>query len=700
MRFARVLILLALVLMPRLATAQMAASLVANQIEVSQSGNLVASGNVEVFYDGTRLSAARILFDPEADRLRIEGPIFIQTSDGLIFTATEAELGAQLRNGILLGARFVIDQKLQLAANQIDRVDGRYTQLYKVSASSCAVCGNREPLWEIRAQKVVHDQDEQQLYFDNATFRVRGVPIFWLPTLRMPDPTLERATGLLVPRVRSTNLLGLGIKLPYFIVFGDHRDLTLTPYVSPETFTLEARYRQAYMNGDLEVTGALSSDQLRPGAPRGYIFANGSFDLSNDYRLRFQTQLSSDEGYLLDYGYSTKDRLESHLILERYSPTTAVEMALIAYQGLLPVVTNESTPPLLAEASYRRLLYPDRMGGRLELTGALDAHWRPTAIGGTRDVARIAAGAAWDRSWITDFGLVARVATGAEAELYATNDDPLIDSLVTRITPTAQAELRWPFAATTARGITHIVEPIVALNWSETYGGDVANEDSTRVELDEGNLFSAAHYPGDDGREGGPRMAYGVSWSHFDGGNRSQVMLGRVYSGNPSAFSKSSGLSTAHSDWLVAGQMRWDNGLSITGRTLLSADFVATKTEARIDWTNDKVDLGASYVWLDVDVDEDRTDSVSEWAFDASYQINPAWQISLDGRYDVAGNELAQAGAGVVWRNECVTVELSASRRYTSSISVDPSTDVRLEVELSGFSAGRSGLAPQTHCTN
>jgi len=60
----------------------------------------------------------------------------------------------------------------------------------------------------------------------------------------------------LIPELRNSDLLGLGIKLPYFITLGDHRDLTLTPYLSSETSTLEAQYRQAFLNGDLNIAGA------------------------------------------------------------------------------------------------------------------------------------------------------------------------------------------------------------------------------------------------------------------------------------------------------------------------------------------------------------------------------------------------------------------------------------------------------------
>ena len=269
-----------LLCLPSLASAQGAATLVADTVSIVGQNQLVADGNIEVFYDGTRLSAAQIVFDRSTDRLIITGPIFIQTADGTLLTADQATLDPKLENGILRGARLVLDQQLQLAANQIDRAEGRYSQLYKVAVTSCQVCGTRAPLWQIRAKQVVHDEEAQQLYFTNMQFLIRGVPVFWLPKLRLPDPTLDRATGLLIPSLRTTDQLGTGLKLPYYIRIGDSRDLKLTPYLAAKTTTLEARYRQAFLNGDIVINAAASDDTLVSGA-RSYLLPRANLTSAN-----------------------------------------------------------------------------------------------------------------------------------------------------------------------------------------------------------------------------------------------------------------------------------------------------------------------------------------------------------------------------------------------------------------------------------
>jgi LPS-assembly protein len=698
----RVLLLLILLLGPGWAYAQGQATLVADQVVVTPDQRLVAAGHVEVFFDGTRLQASAITYDQSADLLTIDGPILIVAADGTIFTADQASMDPRLENGILRGARLVLDQQLQLAATQISRVDGRYSQLTQVAATSCHVCNGRPPLWEIRASAVVHDQAEQQLYFDNASLRIGGVPVLWLPRMRLPDPSLRRATGLLIPRIRSTGLLGLGVKLPYFIRLGDNRDLTLTPYLSARTRTIEARYRQAFEAGSLTIAGAFSRDSILPGQDRGYLFADGQFALGRGFTFGFGAEISSDQAYLLDYGTSSKDRLESGLSLLRVRADDLFVASLTSYESLRDDDINDTLPPFVASLSYERRSVPVGIGGTLTLTGGIESFLRYDTTPGEagRDVSRFGLGAGWIRDWILPGGVVAGLQGGVDLDYYQIANDPVYAATVLRASPALAVTLRWPLQRQSARGVTTIIEPMFALGWSRTSGGAVPNEDSTLVEFDEANLMALTRFPGQDGRETGLRGSFGLIWTRIDpAGWSTSLTFGRIMRDTVvDGLSAASGLDGVTSDWLLAGQLHLDGGFALTARTLFDDNLEFAKTDARLNWANDHISLNAAYVWLPADADENRIAPISEWTIDSSFRINDQWTLSADGRYDVVADQPSRAGFGISWRNECVTVDLSVSRRYTENTTVDPSTDFGLSVNLNGFSAGRAATRTVATC--
>lgn len=709
-RLLRSLIFL-LSMLPAIALAQdSGALLIADDVLIEGGGTLVATGNVEAVYDGQRLKARRITYDKAADSLTIEGPITLFDGDYTTVLANAGQLDRDLQNGILTGARIVMDDQLQLAANQINRKDGRYSQLYKAAVTSCQVCADGgTPLWQIRARRVIHDAETRQLYLDGAQFRIGSVPVAYFPRLRLPDPTVTRATGFLTPSLYNSTLLGFGIKVPYFIRIGDDKDLTLTPYYTNKTRTLEFRYRQAFSNGGIEFEGAFSRDDLVRRSDRAYVFGRGVFSLPQDYVLRFHIEAVKDDAYLVDYDYSDKDRLDSEISVERVRRDEWRRAALTYFHTLRPGEVSSTLPTSVANFDYEKRYFPTRIGGELRLAAEAHSHYRWSSentdtdltdfdrFSDGRDVTRIMTSADWQRSWTMLGGVRATAQTGVAVDHIRVNDAGTTSrSSLTEATPSAAMTLRYPLAKTTARGVTHMVEPMMQLAW---VGGDTAyipNDESTRTEFDEGNLLSLSRFAAADRRERGASASYGLNWTRFaPGGLRSTLTIGQItrdraqreaVTGLPT-FSPSSGLRGTTSDVLIAGQIATQNGLTLTARGLMDGAFDTTKAEARASWRNSAVNLGATYIWLPTDAQEDRAATISEWALDGSYRLSRHWTGQAEWRYDVASDRSVRAGLGVTYTNECVDISLSASRRFTSSTILEPSTDISLTVGLRGFSA-------------
>lgn len=688
------------------------ATLVADRVFLTADDRLTAEGAVEVFYKGARLTAPRIVYDGATGELAIEGPITLTDGAGTVILADQAELSRDLTEGVLRGARMVLDEQLQIAADEIARTGGRFTRASRVVASSCQVCpSDPTPLWEIRARRVVHDQEERQLYFDHAQFRVAGVPVFYVPRLRIPDPTLKRATGFLLPRFRTTTALGPGLKLPYFIAIGDSRDLTLTPYLSASrTRTLEFRYREAWAAGTIEVTGAVSRDDLLPGDTRGYIFASGEFALPRDFRLSFDLQAVSDDAYILDYGLDETDLLESGVALTRTRRNEHVEASLFRYWSIRAGDDNAVLPTFVGDFSITRRFTPRLVGGEAQFGFDLHGHRRssdiPTDANGDgtvdgRDVARASAVIDWRRSWSLPNGMIVAGAAEVTADIYSIGQDAAYPGTVTRILPAAAVELRWPWVkASTRTGAAHVIEPVAQFVLAPDSAEAVPNEDSRIVTLDEGNLFAFSRFPGADARELGARLNLGVTWTRFDPDGWSLgLTAGRVFRAEDSGqFSAASGLDGTASDWLVATRLSTAGGLDVMNRMTFDDGFAISREELLIGYGADRYDLAAGYLWLVADPAENRTRPTSELVLDAGWDMGRSWRGSFTGRYDFEAERATRAALGVAWRTDCATVDLSLSRRFTSSTSVNADTDINLSVILHGIGAGADGRSYRRSC--
>ncbi|MEN8740746.1 MAG: LPS assembly protein LptD, partial [Phaeobacter gallaeciensis] len=203
-------------------------------------------------------------------------------------------------------------------------------------------------------------------------------------------------------------------------------------------------------------------------------------------------------------------------------------------------------------------------------------------------------------------------------------------------------------------------------------------------------------------REDGLTLVYGVNWAHYAvNGWQAFATVGQIFRQDADTrFTKSSGLGGTTSDILMAGQLKLSQDLSLTTRGLLNGSLNFSKAEFRGDWRHEKGALSGTYLWLGTDPAEGRSEETSEMWFDGSYEISPAWRASANLRYDISDAQATRAGIGLAYSNECVTVDVSLNRRYTSTTSVEPSTDFGFTIALNGFSVNSGNKKYRRSCSN
>ena len=680
-------------------SAQQLTNLIADQIEINSDGVLVASGSVTVWQGDTKITANKISYEGTINSLEITGPIRLTDGTGTVILADQAALSQDLSQGLIKSARIILNKQVQIAAAQISRVNSRYTQAYKVAATSCYVCAGKTPLWQIRAQRIVHDKLEKQLHFDNAQLRIMDLPILFFPYLRLPDPSLKRASGFLVPQLTTSTTLGTAIRTPYFFKLGDHKDFTLTPILSSRTNTLGFRYREAFQTGKLSLEGAVSRDNLSTDQNRGYLFGTANYELDKDYKLDVQVQTVSDPSYFYEYDVAKIDRLETKISFNRTKRYENSELRFSNYHSLRDSDSNATQPTLVAEGIYQQRIVPSSIGGVLDLESSFLASYRYSDIDSDGDsdgyvdgydTARLSLVANWKRNYSFQNGSIVDVESQVETSQYVVRQHKNVDPNITRISTAAAVGLRWPLSRRLKDGGMQRIEPHVQLVGMNSHSEKIPNQDSTRVEFDEGNLYRLNRGPGFDQIETGSRINIGVSgYNRYKTKTKIGWEVGRVYRGNGfEKFSKASGLSGSVSDWLVAGAIETPSGIELVARALLKDLGYIKKAEARMAWKNPTHKIAATYVGLSADTLEGRATPLSSLALNWQYRFAPDWQSASDFQFNATNGKLSKLNFGLKYANECVDVNFSASRHFSTSTTFSNKTEFGLSVELSGFSSG------------
>lgn len=654
---------------------------------------LTAQGNVRVLSGNQVLSTDRIVFNQATGRLTIPDGFTITHADGSVLTGTDANLTSELSNSLIKGARFLIAGQFQLAADQAQYKDNRFKVLDRVVASTCYICkSDPVPFWQIRANRVVHDELEKQLYFENARLEFLGLPILYAPRLRLPDPSVDRATGFLVPSFLTSDLLNFGARIPYFIAIDDHSDATLTAFVATVgSFVLEGQYRRETKNGYYELNGALLLiDGIEDEELRSFLQGQGRFGLSNDYEWGFELDVASDKTFRAQYGYededslSAQDRLLSELYVERNRPNSFFKVSASIFQSLRTNEIDAEIPLVFPNIYYRGIQDDPMLGGKLGFTAHSTTLLRP---GGNR-FSRAGVSGDWQREWQLRNGLLLGTRAQIDAEYYSLSDNytGFTGSTATRIAPLLSTEVRWPWSKTTGSA-THIIEPVVQLVWSKDSLSATPNEDSVQVEFEETNLFSTNRFPGFDQKELGLRANVGVNYTRYDpSGWNFGSTVGRVFrSKDLGQFSTASGLTGKNSDWVSAFTLSYLDTFELTNRTLFDSQFNISKNETGLSFKYKKLEAEATYLRLEQDVVAGASDRRSEAALELVFTPNDNWTYLAEWRHDFVTGSAREGEFGLKYANECVEIDLSLSLQYAASGNVGTTKELALSVSLVGI---------------
>ncbi len=175
----------------------------ADPVEYDRENSLViAQGHVEAWQNDHVLRADHITFDRNTGVAAAKGNVVLLEPDGQVLFADYAELTQDMKNGVMRDMRAILAQNGRLAANGARRTDGEINDLSRVVYSTCDLCAKdptRAPLWQIRALSATQDLEHKKIEYQDAVMEMYGIPVGYMPYFWHADPSVKRASGLLIP---------------------------------------------------------------------------------------------------------------------------------------------------------------------------------------------------------------------------------------------------------------------------------------------------------------------------------------------------------------------------------------------------------------------------------------------------------------------------------------------------------------------
>jgi LPS-assembly protein len=563
----------------------------ADELVYDYQKNVVSAvGNVQIYYEGGVLEATKVTYDRRNNKVIAEGNVRYRTKEGRIIHAELLEITDNFRDGFIKSVLVESTDKTRFAAARADRTEGRVTVYRSGIYTACELCKEdpkRPPLWQVKAARIIHDEGERVIHYEDARLEFFGIPVMWLPFFSHPDPTVTRKSGLLMPHFRSSSQTGYGIEIPYFWALAPNYDTTIsiTPYTR-QGVLVKNEWRHRLVNGsyNIRTAGIFQLDKEAfhntPPTPspgyrtfRGSVETTGLFYINKQWNWGWDATLLTDRTFLLDYGVPGPKVAErtSQIFLVGQGDRSFFSLRGMTFTGLALADRNDEQPRIHPILDYSYILGRPVAGGelgyRVNFTSLSRqfADFDPTNVaaknaticdsrslllnatpancllrGVPGDYSRLSAEMTWRRTIISSWGvLITPFATArTDAAYRRVTNDPSVGNFINttpetliRAMPAVGVETRLPLISVHPWG-TQIVEPIaqIVARPNETQIGRFPNEDAQSLIFDDTNLFSTDKYTGYDRVEGGTRANVGVQYTAtIRGVGTFNVLAGQSY---------------------------------------------------------------------------------------------------------------------------------------------------------------------------
>ncbi|HXK62526.1 MAG TPA: LPS assembly protein LptD, partial [Acidobacteriota bacterium] len=324
-----------------------------------------AEGDVIVTFQDSVLRARKLVYNSATEKLVAEGPIDLRRGIQWL-RGTRAELDLKTDTGTIYDADGFTDQELFVKARILVKTG---PNTYRAKDGFLTACGEEVPKWSftVRDAKIPLGGNAR---FAHTLFRIKNIPVFYLPVMLFPTGKKERSSGFLMPTTGTSSNKGRRITQSFYLVLGRSADLVISEtYFSQRGFGHGFTFRtRPNASSRLSLDGFMIDDRRDQGGAS--LNGLGETHFGNGYRAVADFNLVSNflfrQIFSEDFYTATRPTENSRIFVTKNFSIGSANVLISRDETVFPDrsrnIVIRSTPALIFRTTGRPLL-----GGSLYL---------------------------------------------------------------------------------------------------------------------------------------------------------------------------------------------------------------------------------------------------------------------------------------------------------------------------------------------
>ncbi len=308
--------------------------LVADQV-TREGDQFLAEGQVVVTYQDSVLKADKAIYLADTQKVQALGRVEL-TKGVQYLRGTRAELDVKTDTGVIYDADGYTDQELFIRAKQMEKTG---PNTFRAKNAFLTACNDALPKWSFAFTNATIKVGATAR-MKHTLFRIKGVPVFYLPYVLFPTEKKKRSSGFMLPTTGNSSNKGRRFSQSFYLTLGDSADLMINEtYFSERGFAHGFTFRtkpnaysslqfDAFMIDDRKDQGGASLNGLgETHFGRGFR-AVADFNLVSNFLFR---QVFSEDFYV-----ATRPTENSRIFLTNNFGVSSVNVLLSREETIFP----------------------------------------------------------------------------------------------------------------------------------------------------------------------------------------------------------------------------------------------------------------------------------------------------------------------------------------------------------------------------
>ena len=286
----------------------------ADSISYDSQNNIIGKGNVKIIDENEILMSDLVIIDNKTKKMTLPINFSYKDNKNNYYFGTSGEFSSNFENGIINDVKMLLNDGSRIVGIKGFKT-GKIDMINKGVYSPCTSRINIKnficPIWQIEAEKILHDREQLFLYQKHAKMRLFNVPVYYLPYVVSPSPLRKkRKSGFLNPNI-STNFIDAQtsqtFSFPYYFAIDEDKELLLTPTINygggvDSSQRILANYQQVISGGGFSVyfqSDTNFENQNNESWLRDFSLITGlNKNINEKYKLSLTSAFQSSPTYL------------------------------------------------------------------------------------------------------------------------------------------------------------------------------------------------------------------------------------------------------------------------------------------------------------------------------------------------------------------------------------------------------------------